>query len=43
MQEGFINRTPRGRVATESAYDYIGSPYAKKDVAGKTTKQDKLW
>ncbi|TAN61883.1 Holliday junction branch migration DNA helicase RuvB [bacterium] len=43
MQEGFINRTPRGRVATESAYDYIGRPYAKKDVAGKTTKQDKLF
>ena len=24
MQEGFIKRTPRGRVATEKAYEHLG-------------------
>jgi Holliday junction DNA helicase RuvB len=24
MQIGFLNRTPRGRVATQLAYDYFG-------------------
>ena len=27
MQLGFINRTPRGRVVTENAYDHFGIPY----------------
>ncbi len=27
LQLGFINRTPRGRVATKSAYDHFGIPY----------------
>lgn len=26
IQEGFLNRTPRGRVATESAYKHFGRP-----------------
>lgn len=26
MQQGFINRTPRGRMATKVAYDYFGIP-----------------
>jgi len=26
MQLGFLNRTPRGRAATKSAYDYFGIP-----------------
>ncbi|GHV45066.1 Holliday junction ATP-dependent DNA helicase RuvB [Clostridia bacterium] len=26
MQLGFLNRTPRGRVATKAAYDYFGVP-----------------
>jgi Holliday junction DNA helicase RuvB len=26
MQLGFIDRTPRGRVATERAFDYYGIP-----------------
>jgi Holliday junction DNA helicase RuvB len=24
IQEGFINRTPRGRVATSAAYEHVG-------------------
>jgi Holliday junction DNA helicase RuvB len=27
MQLGFLSRTPRGRVATQSGYDYLGVPY----------------
>lgn len=28
MQIGFLQRTPRGRVATRAAYEYLGLPYA---------------
>jgi len=27
IQEGYIKRTPRGRVATEAAYNHLGLPY----------------
>jgi Holliday junction DNA helicase RuvB len=26
IQEGFLDRTPRGRVATARAYEYFGRP-----------------
>jgi len=29
MQLGFLNRTPRGRVATMAAYEHMGVPFAK--------------
>ncbi len=29
LQQGFINRTPRGRMATKVAYDYFGIPMNK--------------
>jgi holliday junction DNA helicase RuvB len=29
MMLGFINRTPRGRVATRGAYEHLGIPYGK--------------
>ena len=28
MQLGFLNRTPRGRLATKSAYDHLGLPFS---------------
>lgn len=31
LQLGFINRTPRGRIATKLAYDYLGVPFTSKD------------
>lgn len=31
LKLGFINRTPRGRVATKLAYDYLGVAYKIKD------------
>ncbi len=36
LQIGFLARTPRGRVATESAYKHLGIPYPKEN-------QDKLF
>lgn len=31
IQNGFINRTPRGRVATKIAYDHFNIPYVQED------------
>ena len=31
LQLGFLDRTPRGRVATASAYDHLGLTYARHD------------
>jgi Holliday junction DNA helicase RuvB len=30
LQLGFLNRTPRGRVATRRAYEHLGVPYEEK-------------
>ncbi|MCK4739671.1 MAG: Holliday junction branch migration DNA helicase RuvB [Deltaproteobacteria bacterium] len=39
IQEGFINRTPRGRVATKLAYEHLNRIYINKE---EETKQEKL-
>jgi Holliday junction DNA helicase RuvB len=39
LQLGFIERTPRGRVATERAYQHLGIPYRKKN----QQNQASLW
>ena len=37
LQEGFLARTPRGRVATESAYHHLGfTPKTKQDILFST-------
>jgi Holliday junction DNA helicase RuvB len=38
LQLGFLERTPRGRVATERAYRHLGLPYKKQ-----TQSQASLW
>ena len=38
IQEGFINRTPRGRVATEFAYNHVGRLYVAQDPGDKQNK-----
>jgi Holliday junction DNA helicase RuvB len=38
LQLGFLERTPRGRVATERAYQHLGIPYKKGN-----TPQGNLW
>lgn len=49
MRLGFIKRTPRGRVATEEAYNYLGYPYHGHEGTQKIQKipiskgQKKLW
>jgi len=35
LQQGFIGRTPRGRVATRRAYDHLGIAFAERDTQGK--------
>lgn len=37
IQEGYLNRTPRGRVATKLAYQHMGRPFTKDE------KQDSLF
>ena len=32
LQLGFLERTPRGRVATRLAHEYLGRPYARPDL-----------
>lgn len=32
IQQGFINRTPRGRQATRNAFEYFGKPFTAKDL-----------
>jgi Holliday junction DNA helicase RuvB len=31
LQLGFVDRTPRGRVATPRAYDHLGIPYSRPE------------
>jgi len=31
IKNGFLNRTPRGRVATERTYSHLGIPYSRQD------------
>ena len=34
LQLGFLDRTPRGRLATEAAYQHLGLPYNKRPPQG---------
>ncbi|MDO8427186.1 MAG: Holliday junction branch migration DNA helicase RuvB [Deltaproteobacteria bacterium] len=40
IQEGYLNRTPRGRIATELAYCHVGRPFRQQD---SKTPQEKLF
>lgn len=35
IQEGYLNRTPRGRTATERAYEHVGRVFKPRDAANK--------
>ena len=37
LQEGFIQRTPRGRVATRTAYEHLGLSWEGKTVVLEST------
>lgn len=43
IQEGFINRTPRGRVATDAAYSHVGRPVRGGQPDGKNAGQESLF
>jgi holliday junction DNA helicase RuvB len=34
LQQGYLGRTPRGRIATRKAYEHLGLPYDAKDGQG---------
>ena len=38
MQNGFLMRTPRGRIATEAAYRHLGIPYRQSEADAKQLK-----
>ena len=39
LQQGFLERTPRGRIATRLAYEYLGWPWAGNDAGGAGQRQ----
>ncbi|MBP8251102.1 MAG: Holliday junction branch migration DNA helicase RuvB [Herpetosiphon sp.] len=39
LQLGFIQRTPRGRIATKRAYDHLGIQYTERTVTPNTSPQ----
>jgi len=43
MQIGFLQRTPRGRIATRSAYEYLGLPYSEHPEGSSSPNQTRLF
>ncbi|MDB4896631.1 MAG: ruvB [Firmicutes bacterium] len=43
MQMGFLQRTPRGRIATRAAYDYLGLPFAEHPDGNPNGGQGRLF
>ena len=37
LQLGFLDRTPRGRIATQRAYQHLGIPYPETEEPRQTT------
>ncbi len=42
LQLGFLQRTPRGRIATRRAYEHLGIPYAER-IVDNGAEQGRLW
>jgi Holliday junction DNA helicase RuvB len=43
LQLGFLQRTPRGRIATRRAYEHLGMPFAEKPNGENGPEQGRLW
>ncbi|MEN9935813.1 MAG: hypothetical protein RLZZ387_2392 [Chloroflexota bacterium] len=43
IQLGFLQRTPRGRIATRRAYEHLGIPYVERTAPGDAPDQGRLW
>ena len=42
LQLGFLQRTPRGRIATRRAYEHLGVPYVERTI-DTGADQGRLW
>ena len=42
LQLGFLQRTPRGRIATRRAYEHLGVPYVERTI-DNGADQGRLW
>ena len=42
LQQGFIQRTPRGRCLTKKAYDHLGIEYVEKNISSENKEQEEL-
>jgi Holliday junction DNA helicase RuvB len=43
LQLGFLQRTPRGRIATRRAYEHLGIPYVERPSGVNGPEQGRLW
>jgi holliday junction DNA helicase RuvB len=43
LQLGFMQRTPRGRIATRRAYEHLGIPFVERQSPGDDSPQGRLW
>lgn len=43
LQLGFLQRTPRGRIATRRAYEHLGVPYVERGLEDPGSEQARLW
>jgi holliday junction DNA helicase RuvB len=43
LQLGFMQRTPRGRIATRRAYEHLGIPFVERQSPGDDSQQGRLW
>lgn len=43
LQLGFLQRTPRGRIATRRAYAHLGVPYTERTTPDDGSEQSRLW
>ncbi|HEX9373437.1 MAG TPA: Holliday junction branch migration DNA helicase RuvB, partial [Roseiflexaceae bacterium] len=43
LQLGFLQRTPRGRIATRRAYEHLGVPFVEKSNGQGGPEQGRLW
>jgi Holliday junction DNA helicase RuvB len=43
LQLGFLQRTPRGRIATRRAYEHLGLPYSERASDSASSEQARLW
>lgn len=43
LQLGFLQRTPRGRIATRRAYEHLGMPFVERTLPDNGPEQNRFW